>query len=186
MTPEQEFFTRLTALAKVSGANLTPDIVELYDQGLKHLGYSKVSKAIIHVMLNRRANDRMPSIRDLRELVQPEVSPEQDAVEAVARIGEAMTKFGWANPKDARKFIGELGWVIVEREGGWESICEKTTLDKLPTLRAQWREMAKAVTARAKAGKLNEAPALPEAPGSAKVLALTSRIGKEMACGRDD
>jgi hypothetical protein len=105
----------------------------------------------------------------------PPKNPESDAIDAANRIGEAIVKFGYNNELAAKDFIGELGWLIVQRQGGWEAICQNTMAHQMPTLKAQWRELGKSLYDRAKRGTLGEAPKLPEGP-KAKILQLSSSV----------
>lgn len=44
--------------------------------------------------------------------------------ETATRIRHAITKFGWPSPLNAREYIGDAAWSVVERFGGWQHICE--------------------------------------------------------------
>lgn len=143
------------------GRELRDDVLLMQVSDLADLSFDAVAQAYVNYRRNPK-NRQPPLPADILEAVNPGnvVSPEQDAVEASNRIIQAMTRYGWTNPDRAREFIGELGWMIVEREGGWRDLCERTTNDDLPILKAQWRELAKALRSRAEAGKLDKAPRL--------------------------
>lgn len=66
--------------------------------------------------------------------------PLLDAGLIAARITGAVRKFGYANPADARKFIGEHGWYLVQQKGGWTFICENLGMNlNITTFEAQNR-----------------------------------------------
>lgn len=89
----------------------------------------------------------------LRPYLHPELSPEAKANEVASRIRSAIGKFGWCNPREARDYIGELGWMIVQRSGGWQHLCENHGLDINPlTFHAQARDQAKALQESAQLG----------------------------------
>jgi len=140
---------------------LTPEIIRLYDESLKSLGYERLCKALDFIIANRRSRDPLPSIREIREIVSPEIDPEAEAIEAAGRIVQAVSSIGPYQPEKAREFIGELGWLVVERDGGWQNVCRVLTDDNVGMLKAQWRQMAKAQFARAKSNALT-APQLPK------------------------
>lgn len=169
MNALQAFRVRLTALAGMCNHTLTPDMIALYERNLSVMGYDAVVAALDEVITRRRSRDAFPSIRELIELIQPEADPEAEAVEAASRIIHAVSRIGPYRPQDARVLIGELGWLVVEREGGWTRICESLTDDNLTTMRAQWRQIALAQYRRAKAG-VSGAPALPTPDG--KVIGM--------------
>lgn len=157
----KHFLTKLVLLAEMCSKTLSADLIAVYDQNLAGLGYAKLCAALDELMLSRRDRDGFPAIRTIRETAQPAVSPEHEAIEASNRIVEAISKIGYARETEAEEFIGPLGWMIVQREGGWVSLCERVQMDELPTLKAQWRELAKALQGRALAGRLYDPPALP-------------------------
>lgn len=69
-------------------------------------------------------------------------NPEDQAEEAAGKIHQAIVKFGWARPEEARGFMGEIAWHVVGRCGGWQKLCEATYDDQIPILKAQWRKAA--------------------------------------------
>lgn len=104
----------------------------------------------------------MPTPADIVARISPVITDEMKAVDAANRIIDAMAKFGHTNQDKAQEYMGTVAWEIVVREGGWLSLCARVTNDDLPILKAQWRELAKSVMTQARAGKLGEAPQLPD------------------------
>jgi len=84
-----------------------------------------------------------------------------EAKEVISRIVYAIAKIGYVNPDRARVYVGELGWKIVERRGGWEAICGIEEKD-LTSFTAQCRDLAKSILYRVDKG-MTEKPALPKA-----------------------
>lgn len=166
---ERDFIARLTALAAMCGFTLTPELIALYDRNLCASGYPKLVMALDYVIVNRKSRDPFPSIKEIRDLVAPESDPEVEAIEAAGRIVQAVTRVGPYQTEKAREFIGELGWLVVQREGGWQTVCQILTDDNIGILKAQWRQMAKAQYARAKAGVVT-APALPQPEEKGRVI----------------
>lgn len=103
-------------------------------------------KTAISLYIQDSKNKFMFSPATLKPYLHPELSPEAKANEVASRIRSAIGKFGWCNPNEARTYIGELGWKIVERSGGWNYICENHGLDLNPlTFHAQARDQVKAL-----------------------------------------
>lgn len=140
----------------------------LYVEDLVDLPFDQVAAAIREIRRDPKTT-KCPLPAAIRARVTPESDPEADSVEAVGRIVHAVSRIGPYRTKDARAFIGELGWLVVQREGGWEQVCETLTDDNIGILKAQWRQMAMAQHKRARAG-LVEAPALPSSDG--KILPI--------------
>lgn len=168
----------LIGLAEFYGETLTPTRLKMFAEVLSDMPAVELERAIGVVTRDPRIT-RMPLPANLRQATRPSANPDHDALEASNRIVEAIDRFGWTNPKEAQAFIGELGWLVVQREGGWETICENTTARQLPTLKAQWRELAKAVAGRAQRGELETPPTLPSGPGGiVKSLAAKLSIAR--------
>lgn len=177
MSPQAIFIAKLTALAQLCNFSLSPTILELYDTNLRRLGYQALCNAIDQVIIRRKSRDPFPSISEIAGIIEPSTDPELEAIEAANRIVEAITRYGYTNPERAKEFIGELGWRVVTREGGWENICRSVqSYDALSTHKAQWRQLAKATLLRGGSGS-DSAPALP-APKSKKtgLTAVTDLI----------
>lgn len=139
---------------------LDDTVVIMYADDLKDLEFSDVVQALARYRKDPR-HRKMPLPAEVRGLIETPLSDEDQAREAAARIVQAMSKYGYTNPDRAREFIGSVGWLIVEREGGWTSLCQRTTDDQLPVLKAQWRELARGLITRARLGQLETPPALP-------------------------
>lgn len=110
-------------------------------------------------------------------------SIKDDAIDANARIFAAVSKFGYMNAEQAKKYIGELGWECVERNGGWQLLCETLTLDNMGILKAQYRETCKAIMGRRKRGVDDMPPALPDNQKlllPENVKRLTEKIGSKL------
>lgn len=164
-TYSQEIKKLLVGLAEYYGITLTPTRLAMYAEDLEDLDISLIAGAIKNI--RRNPNQKFfPLPAAIREEIQG--NQRDEAVEAANRIVQAMGKYGYTNPERARSFIGELGWRVVEREGGWQALCERTTNDDLPTLKAQWRELAAVTQRRIERGH-DQAPALP-APSPVAIL----------------
>lgn len=173
---QADFLARLGTLAKLCGVTLTTDIIEFYDKALRTEGYEKACRAIGHVIISRKGGERFPSIGDLIRLIRPVQDDSDLAIEAANRVVEAMTKFGWNNPGDAQKFLGEIGWYVVNRNGGWKALCENVQSRDIQIYRAQFRELALSAIRRHRLGLLDVTPDFNQIEG-VKREALPSRLG---------
>lgn len=164
--------------AEVYGEAMTKTRLELYYELLSELSPRTLELALKTIMRNG-AQTRFPLPGVILQAACPSRSPEAEAVEAAGRIPEALYRYGYTDPHGAKDFIGELGWLIVEREGGWECLCAKVTTNQLPILKAQWREMAKSLYSRAKAGLNNIPPSLPHPTRRITIAELPSNESEE-------
>jgi hypothetical protein len=165
----------LLGLAAYYEKALTPAQLGMYAEDLEDLELEAIGRAIRNVRRDP-SQKFFPLPAVLRALI---VGDRRDeALEASNRIVQALSSYGWTNPERARQFIGELGWRVVEREGGWENVCRAVqSYDDLGTLKAQWRELARSILARADSGRGDQAPAL---PGGSPVARLVDQAIKKI------
>jgi hypothetical protein len=158
---EQEFFVKLTALADlIPGFTLSPTVVEIYSSNLAPLGYEKVCMALDRIIVERSSRDPFPSVKEIRLRVAPETAVEDDANFIVNRVIRSIARIGPYETAKARVAIGEIGWAIVQDQGGWEQTCAMLTNDNMGTLKAQWRDLAKAYITRERSDHPHREPQL--------------------------
>lgn len=174
MSAQKEFYAKLTGLAAMCNFTLTPEVIRLYDSNLSAMGYEALCRALDLIICERRSRDAFPSIREIKAQINPELDPAAEANEAVGRIMHAISRIGPYNAAGAREHMGELAWRVVTLEGGWETVCELVDYENMPTLQAQWREMARAQVVRAKMGLDGQAPQLPRPKSEGGLTALGS------------
>jgi hypothetical protein len=153
----------IVGLAELFRESLSARQLALYAEALSEFSPEEVKRAIREIALEDPTVTRFPLPSSIRARIRPPESVMAEANEAANRIVGAMEKFGWNNADAARKYIGELGWAVVERQGSWASLCENTMASDIPILKAQWREQAKAIYERARLGHHDTPPAIPAA-----------------------
>jgi hypothetical protein len=122
---------------------LSDAVLIMYADDLSDLDFSKVRDSLENYRRNPK-NKFLPLPAMIRETLDPQVDPDSAAREVAALITGAIVKYGWINPILAREAISEIGWQIVERQGGWMHLCQNhgVTIDPT-TFQAQIREQAK-------------------------------------------
>ncbi len=169
MTKEESMKLKLfiADISQIYGQNLTRTAIDIIAESLEDLNVNDVVQSYKEAF-KTKGFSRLPNPADIRAMIQPSVDPKSAAKELAHRIHQAVSKFGYTGQSQAKEFVGEAGWTIVERFGGWIYICENlgVTLD-VGIFLAQARELAEA---HKKFGKdaLGEAARL-ESKGSEKV-----------------
>lgn len=138
---EAAFFYGKTDLSKEQASAL----ISVMEKFLMVDGFEALIKAIDRYVADTK-NKTFFSPATLRPYLNPELSPEAKANEVASRIRSAVGKFGWCNPEEARAYIGGLGWLAIDRAGGWQYVCENLGIDlNVLTFHAQIREQVKAI-----------------------------------------
>lgn len=136
--------TEYINLAAYYGQTLSDRTIIMYADDLLDLPLGAVLAAMRR--LRREPGRRFcPLPSDVRRLVAPDnLSDATIAADIAARIGGAMSRYGYTNPNRAERYIGEVGWRVVQTLGGWRHLCNTITTDEMRTFHAQCRDLARA------------------------------------------
>jgi hypothetical protein len=180
MNPKRtQIMAMFVALGEFYRVEVKRHQAEMYAKAVEDLLPEQIARAMETVQKTSRF---FPMPVEIREIALG--STKDEALEAANRIVEAMHRFGWPNPDRAKAFIGELGWRVVEREGGWTALCSNCDAERLPTLKAQWRELAAATLRRSEAGIDNRAPKLTRGDGKQQLTSIAAML-PNIAKGKD-
>ncbi len=155
----------LLALSAYYSKQLPDEALNWYVQDLVKEGFT-FNEASVAIDTYRRTDKfgRMPTVAQLIEVARPTANAKDLARVTALRIREAVTKFGWPNPTEAHLFIGNAGWRVVERFGGWRYICENLGLDlQETTFLAQARDVLESDINLGRAGFSEDRPAIEQA-----------------------
>jgi hypothetical protein len=143
-----EFAKTLALLATLANVTLTAEVMELYFTELS----DHPAEDVIRIMREyaRATNPRtgLPTIDAISEKIRPKLSAKDYASEISFKAIEAISKHGWCNGDRAREELGDLGWEVVRRMGGWNNLCEQSDHTPLSILEAKTREIARIVVAQ--------------------------------------
>lgn len=139
--------------------------VKLFAADLADLELADLERALVNF---RREPGRrmMPMPSDIRHKIKPVlVSDEALCIEAVARIVQALSSYGPYRHDDAKNHIGQLGWEIVLRQGGWQEVCTSVGVENpIGVFQSQAVKIGKSILEQSRAGTLGTAPAIPHQP----------------------
>lgn len=141
MTEEQEKLIKKAIVlnAQFYGLELSASVLALYMQDLEDLPAEAILDAYRAYRQNP-VNKTSPLPAQIRALIKPQANSRQIAQEIANRCFGAIRRFGYTKPQQARAFIGELGWRLIERRGGWVHHCQNTMESDIPILTAQFRD----------------------------------------------
>jgi hypothetical protein len=165
---------------------LKEEVFEMYVQDVEDLSFDEIKVAMEKYRRNGK-NNRVPLPGSIRALARPELDPDTQAREAAARVIQAISKFGYTNPTEARAWIGELGWRAVQRFGGWQYLCENTGVElSVTTLMAQVRDIASTTIKLGEAGIYDQPLGLPEPEKKKLGLQSASDVLKQLPFGKKE
>jgi len=148
-TEREQFFARLAALAgMIPHFTLTKEMVAMYDRLLRDLGYPTLCRALERIMAERNSRDPFPAIKEIRNLIQPVVSDEDQAMVTADLIIQAVRRDGWVNPDRAKIRMGEVGWAVVGGAAGYQALCSNLDGKNENSYRRQFSELARAYAIR--------------------------------------
>lgn len=144
--------------------DITPTVISMFIDDLYVAGLSFDEAVEGYKLYRQNSKNRFfPIPASVIEIMRPEVSPDNLAREASARIVQAITKFGYDQGASARLFIGDLGWGVVQRFGGWQYLCENVGSEiNVNTFMAQARDLAIAHNELSESNVLGQPIQLPE------------------------
>jgi hypothetical protein len=156
---------------------LTPEVISMMVDDLADLDAAAVAEAFREYRRNP-ANRFFPLPGQIRAIVAPGFDDNSAARDAAGRILSAVSRFGWNNPERAKEYVGTLGWAVVERQGGWRNVCETLTFENSGQLQAQWRDLALAISNRAKAGGADLPPAIPDKRDTGNLKLISEMVAR--------
>ncbi len=175
MNFEVEFHALLNLFATNAKVQINQTMLRVYDIAISPYGYESGVAALQSLMLETKIW-QMPTPNSIIEKIKNKPARVSDANEIAGRIMESLSEFGYSHSLRAREYIGDLGWMVVKRFGGWAYLCSEVGVTlNTATTRAQLREMALSLMDINEKRGLDEAPQL-ESPAGGKIQSAISLI----------
>ena len=142
MEDKKEKIQFILGLAELYGERLTETRLKIYLEVLRDITNPELKKAYMSI-INNPWIKKMPLPGEIRNAARPKLDSKDEAIRRINLIKEAVRKFGWPEPKEARAYLGDV-WNDVEMLGGWSHICENPELNlNDPIIYAQRRDELK-------------------------------------------
>jgi hypothetical protein len=139
-------YDQINSLAIAFGTPQTKERIMIYAEELSEFDQHDIIRAIKRAKIECKFFPSLSEIVDFIKL--PNGNPEEVAVRIANEIIECISKFGPYQTLEVKNHLGE-NWGVVERFGGWRSLCEISN-EEIPTTKAQLRELAKSYILRSK------------------------------------
>jgi hypothetical protein len=137
----KELIDLIIANAAYYRIKLEDSAIRLHAEDLADLPIEQVRRVYAEIRRDPKIKT-MPYPSEIRFRIQPIVSDEDEAREIAATAIGSVVKFGYNNPTEARAAIGEIGWEVIDRLGGWTTFCGGLTDQNLNSYQAQIRDLA--------------------------------------------
>ena len=173
----------LIGMAEVFGETLTDTRLKAYLKVLRQVTVEELKRAGELILVDETLR-RFPLPAQILAVCHPALSPEEESKEVAGRIIAAVPKYGYSNQEEAKAYIGDLGWEVVKMQGGWAEMCRNMRNHMIPTLQAQYRELALTLRKKAIIGNLDRPPELPASRDKAQ-LESASNVLKKLQTVKD-
>lgn len=148
----------LIDMAHFYGFDLEKRQLELYVSVLEQFPKDLVLQSGKEYVQNPKNNKfPIPPHSIMAKYLPQDADPKDIGRLTALRIRDAVGKFGWPHPEEARDYIGEGGWRVVEGFGGWRWLCENLGLNIPESV-----FMAQCRDALESGARVAVAPALPQ------------------------
>lgn len=135
---KQELFEYLKKIALIKGKDITTERLSLYVEMLDGFDLEDTRHALFHLTTKSKF---FPDIAEILEVLNPPVNNKIESQDIAGRILGAIKIYGYVNELEAKDYLGDQAWSVVQRNGGWSRIC-KTPEREIGTLMAQLRQQA--------------------------------------------
>lgn len=167
------------ALAQVYEKDISKASLSMMLDSVDDLPSKKILDAL-RIWSRTSKQSRHPYPAEIRQLILPEIEDLVIANEAASRVMQAVPKFGLHGWEEAKKFVGELGWLIVSRFGGWGYLCENLGVSLSVTMfQAQAREIARSQFILAKHNLHNTPPAIEAIRDQSQVSGVIKELAEK-------
>jgi len=124
------------------GNKLQDVVLQMYTEDVRDIPIETIVKLFAEYRQSSNSA-KMPMPGYFIQKVRPSlvVDDRAEGLKLANRIVEAITKFGWNNGEQAKEFLGDLCWRVVQSHGGWMTLCENHTAHNAPIMQAQWRDL---------------------------------------------
>ena len=139
-TDKEKLFETLRRMAVFKGAEVNKERLQLYVEYLSKYDLAKVNIALKSLL---DSHPGFPDIAHIVKLVDPPMSEDDRGNEMAGAIIDSIMSLGRYQIDEAKKRLGPIAWWVVERVGGWNTLCLMGT-GELTSTRAQIRELSKA------------------------------------------
>ncbi len=127
--------------------SLSDDQIQMYSGQLEEFLTDEECSIACKKYIDTPTNEFFPRpISKLISIIKTPVTTEDQSLDDVTKICDAVSKFGWTGFTEAQNYIGPRGWEVVRRIGGWQYLCQELGVNiSITTFQAQARETLKSL-----------------------------------------
>lgn len=147
----------IIGLAEIFNFRFSEASLSIYMKALESISFDDLDKIINEGLMSNRWQF-MPKPGEFFTSGDKQIL--DDSRDAANLTWSAIAKFGRNNFIQAREYVGELAWLVVERMGGWSQVCEVNSDEKGIWI-AQFRDLTQSMSRKHEHGNSNRPPELP-------------------------
>ncbi|RDB37368.1 MAG: hypothetical protein DCC88_00135 [Spirobacillus cienkowskii] len=139
---EKKCVVLIREICQRSEKTLSENYIKSWLKSCKKLDEKKAINALTQIYRKAKQGYQIPSIYEFEQLANEQ---EESNLFIADKIIQAMSLFGSYKNDDAKKFIGEIGWKIVQKNGGWQNMCYFTDTKYLHLLKKDLSKQIKQI-----------------------------------------
>lgn len=123
-----------------SERTLSENYIKSWLKSCSKLGDKKAIPALSEIYKKAKQGYQIPSIYEFEQLANEET---ESNLLIADKIVQAMSLFGGYRNDEAKKFIGEIGWKVVQNNGGWQEMCWSSNVKYVDVLKKRLKQQIK-------------------------------------------
>ena len=171
MMENDKLYLALKGLAHLRQVKLGDMILGFYIEELKNVPIEKIESAVKYFAT--KGDRHFPSIDEFKRACGIEVvnalGINEKAQKIVNDMRYCIKRFGYMQPEEAKKYLGDDAWEVIERFGGYVNICNTATDYNFDDMMIQLRKTAEVHIKLAAGGMQHEQLKFIEQAGLKKV-----------------
>ncbi|KAB8035890.1 hypothetical protein GCL60_16805 [Silvanigrella paludirubra] len=125
---EKKCATIIREICQRCERSLSENYIKSWLKSCIKLGEKKALFALGEIYKKAKQGYMIPSIFEFEQLAESETEP---SLQIAERIVRGMQLYGAYNHDKAKDYVGELGWKIVQNNGGWQEMCYTTNMNHI-------------------------------------------------------
>ncbi|MBX9837516.1 MAG: hypothetical protein K2X69_04270 [Silvanigrellaceae bacterium] len=139
---EKKCATIIREICQRCERSLSENYIKSWLKSCIKIGEKKALFALGEIYKKAKQGYMIPSIFEFEQLAESETEP---SLQIAERIVRGMQLFGAYKNEEAKEFVGELGWKVVQNNGGWQEMCYNTNIKYISLVKKDLQKQIKII-----------------------------------------